>query len=430
MQGESGEGCSELWSPDPGISIDSRLPQSNSPFSGFCYNRRIASAIESLMARKKKNKSKIRVDFRKNRESRVRDQNLTRELIEDDQAAADLDVGERISGKGRIARKRTVVGETDQDGIMRDVDESDCLRGRVLSAVGLNCVVEGPDRERYECTVRRVIRTMARDSRNAVVTGDIVLFQQAGDDYQGVIERVEARTGVLSRGSHRREHVLVANVDQVVIVVSAFDPPLKPTLIDRFLISAEKGGVKSIVCINKVDLTEPAELQPIAGIYARLGYEVVLTSAVDGQGIEQLRELMTDRETVLSGQSGVGKSSLLNAIQPSLDLATSHVSDWSGKGRHTTRRAELMPLEFGGWVADTPGVRQFELWDVAVEEIEGYFIEFRPFVTQCRFPDCTHTHEHDCGVKEAVDHDLISILRYDSYLRLMGVERGARRPDG
>jgi ribosome biogenesis GTPase len=384
------------------------------------------------MARKKKNKnkSKVRVDFRKNREARPRDQNLTREL-NGNELAEDLDVGERISGKGKVSRKRTIINaEAVGDQILREVDESTCLQGRVLSSIGLNSVVEGPGRKKYECTIRRVLRTMARDARNAVVTGDRVLFRQEGDDYQGVIERVEPRTGVLSRGSQRREHIIVSNVDQVVIVVSAFDPPLKPSLVDRFLVSAEKGGVRSIVCINKVDLVNPADLQPIIGIYGRLGYEVVLTSVVDGRGINRLRDLMKDSETVFSGQSGVGKSSLLNEIQPSLKLATSEVSDWSGKGRHTTRRAILMPLEVGGWVADTPGVRQFELWDVIPEEVEGYFIEFRPFVTRCRFPNCSHTHEHDCGVKGAVDQDLISILRYDSYLRIMGVEHGSRRPDG
>lgn len=380
------------------------------------------------MARRKK--KKIRVDFRKNREARRREQNLTRDLAEDE-LAADLDSSERISGKGQIARRRTIVGvEVDGEQVLRQVDESDCLRGRVLSAIGLNCVVEGPERRRYECTVRRVLRTMARDARNAVVTGDEVLFRQEGDDYQGVIERVEPRRGVLSRGSYGREHVIVSNVDQVVIVASAHDPPLKPSLIDRFLVSAEKGEVRSVICVNKIDLANPADLQPIVGIYGRLGYEVVLTSAEDGRGIDQLRDLMVDQETVFAGQSGVGKSSLLNAVQPSLELETSEVSDWSGKGRHTTRRAILMPLEFGGWVADTPGVRQFELWDVMPEEVEGYFIEFRPFVTRCRFPDCSHTHEHACGVKEAVDCDQISILRYDSYLRIMGVEHGARRPDG
>ncbi len=384
------------------------------------------------MARKKKNKnkSKVRVDFRKNREVRPRDQNLTREL-NGDELAGDLDGSERISGKGNVARRRTIIGaEVVGDQVIREVDESACLPGRVLSATGLNSVVEGPERRKYECTIRRVLRTMARDARNAVVAGDRVLFRQEGDDYQGVIERVEPRTGVLSRGSQRREHIIVSNVDQVVIVVSAFDPPLKPSLVDRFLVSAEKGGVRSIVCINKIDLVDPAELQPIIGIYGRLGYDVVLTSTMDGRGISRLRDLMAGCESVFSGQSGVGKSSLLNAVQPSLSLPTSAVSGWTGKGKHTTRRAILMPLEVGGWVADTPGVRQFELWDVIPDEVEGYFIEFRPFVTQCRFPNCSHTHEHSCGVKDAVDRDLISILRYDSYLRIMGVERGARRPDG
>jgi ribosome biogenesis GTPase len=213
--------------------------------------------------------------------------------------------------------------------------------------------------------------------------------------------------------------VIVSNVDQALIVVSAAEPPLKPSLIDRLLISAEKGGVHAVICINKVDLVDPAGLQPIAGVYGRLGYDVVLTSATEAAGVERLRSLLKDRETVVAGQSGVGKSSLLNAVQPGLALNTAEVSRWTQKGRHTTRRAILLELEFGGWVADTPGIRQFELWDVRPEEVEGYFIEFRPFVTLCKFPDCSHTHEEGCGVKRGVEDDLISPLRYESYLRIV-----------
>ena len=375
-----------------------------------------------------KKKRKVRVDFRKNRSKRVRQQNLTRELLSDEDTAADHETGERISGKGSVSRRRTVVTEgTDDESVLRDVDLTACCSGRVLSFIGHECVVADAEGREFLCTIRQVVRTMSREGRNAVVTGDHVQFIPA-EDGTGVIERVEARTGVLSRSSRDREHVIVSNVEQVLIVVSADEPPLKPGLIDRFLISSEKGNVGSIICINKIDLVSPADLQPLVGMYASIGYDVVLTSATDEIGAERLRQLLRNRETVLSGQSGVGKSSLLNLIQPGLGLATSAVSGETGKGRHTTRRAVLLPLEFGGWVADTPGVRQFGLWDVLPEEVEGFFIEFRPFVTQCRFPDCTHTHEHSCGVKTAADSGMIAQARYDSYLRILDEDAGRRNP--
>lgn len=375
------------------------------------------------MAAKKK-KRKIRVAFRKNRQKRSRENDLTRDIREGIDAAADVTSRERFTGKGDLTRRRTIVIEEQGDEVLRDIDKSRCLRGRVLESVGLHSFVRGDDGVLYECTVRRVLRTMARDSRNVVVAGDEVLFLPTGRDDEkgkelGVIEWVAARHGTISRTSHRREHVLVANIDQVLIVVSAAEPKLKPNLVDRFLISAGRGGVQAIVCINKCDLIDPAALQPIAGIYGQLGYEVVLTSAATGTGVSRVKRLLANRQTVVSGQSGVGKSSLLNAIQPELGLRVGQVSLDSGKGRHTTRTARLIELDFGGWVVDTPGVRQFELWDVAPGEVEGYFYEFHPFVALCRFPDCLHTHEDGCGVKQAVRDELISPLRYASYVRIL-----------
>lgn len=382
-------------------------------------------AADRLVIVAKKKKQKLRVAFRKNRQKRPRSGNLTRQIGEDDQVTDEAADGERISGKGELTRHRTVMGveEETADGtrIVLDVDESKCLRGRVISAIGLNCIVRGEDGRQYECTVRRVLRTLFRETRNAVATGDHVLFQPSGDRF-GVIERVDPRRGTISRVSHGREHVIVANVDQIVVVTSAADPELKPGFVDRMLISAEKGGVQAIICINKADLVDTAALQPIIGRYGRIGYEVVLASAKESTGIDRLRVLLKDRETVLTGQSGVGKSSLLNAIQPGLSLPTMEVSDWTRKGRHTTRRADLLELDFGGWVVDTPGIRQLALWDVIREEVEGYFIEFRPFVPLCKFPDCSHTHEDGCGVKLAVDRDLISEDRYFSYVRIYNDE--------
>jgi len=233
---------------------------------------------------------------------------------------------------------------------------------------------------------------------------------------EGMIERVEPRHGVLTRASRRREQVLVANVDQVAIVVSLVEPDLKPHLIDRYLAAAQQGGLKPVLCLNKIDLADATELQPLVGAYAQLGVPVLLTSARTGMGISRLREQLRGRATVFSGQSGVGKSSLLNALQPGLALAVKSVSEVNSKGRHTTTYAQLIKLESGGWVVDTPGLRQLQLWDVRPEEVEGFFSEFRPFVPLCGFPDCTHTHETDCAVKLAVARRQISARRYHSYL--------------
>lgn len=245
-----------------------------------------------------------------------------------------------------------------------------------------------------------------------------MLFRPEGDVHQGVVERVEPRHGVLARQSQGKEHVLVANIDQILVVASAANPELKPNLIDRYLVNAAAHEIPAVICINKLDLVESESLQAIAVMYGQLGYRVVLTSMLDGRGISELRTILTGRETAVSGQSGVGKSSLLNAVDTDLRLTTSDVSESTSKGRHTTRRAHLLPLKSGGWVADTPGIRQFVLWDLGLEEIDGYFTEFRAFIPYCRYPDCSHIHEDQCGVRDAVTAGLIPERRYASYLRM------------
>src|SRR5205085_8566001 len=162
--------------------------------------------------------------------------------------------------------------------------------------------------------------------------------------------------------------------------------------------------------------TDPVAYQPLVGLYSQLGITTYLTSAETGQNVERLREQIRNRQTVFSGQSGVGKSSLLNAIQPGLGLRVREVSEVNNKGKHTTTTAELLRLESGGWVVDTPGIRQFQLWDIIPEEVEGFFPEFRPFVPLCGYPDCTHTHEDRCAIKDAVHRRLITGHRYTSYL--------------
>jgi ribosome biogenesis GTPase len=371
-----------------------------------------------------KKKKKIRVDLRKNRSQPPRPRDWTRNFQEHGYEEEATTSAERVRAKGDISRRRTIVQEESEEttagqeaGDMPAVATDDCLLGRVLSVHGLHSTVETDDGKQYRCAVRRLLRNLVTDERNIVTTGDRVWFRPAGGE-EGFIERVEPRHGVLTRASRNREHVLVANVDQVVFVVSLVEPALKPHLIDRYLASAEMGGIHPVLCLNKSDLVDPALYQPLVGRYNQLGVPAFLTSAETGHGIELLRERLRDRQTVFSGQSGVGKSSLLNALQPGLGLRVREVSEVNSKGRHTTTTSEMIKLDFGGWVIDTPGVRQFDLWNIQSEEVEGLFPEFRPFVPLCAFPDCTHTHEEDCAVKRAVQRRLIPSDRFVSYLGL------------
>jgi ribosome biogenesis GTPase / thiamine phosphate phosphatase len=366
-------------------------------------------------------KRKVRTDFRKNREVRARGKDYSSELAGSD-SPVDAPHGERVSGKGHISRKRTISGaEIVDDGtgahVYLDVDRSVCRLGRVLRVQGLISIVRDESGANFSCATRRILKTLATDQRHVVAAGDIVWFRPEGSD-EGIIESVEPRRGIVSRTSRGRQHVLVANVDQLVIVTSAAEPRIKPNLIDRLLVTAEKAGVRPIICINKVDLIEPADLMPLVGVYAQLGYEVLFVSAIAGIGIDRLRARLSGRESVVTGQSGVGKSSLLNAVESGLHLRVQTVSEETQKGRHTTTTAELIPLSFGGYVVDTPGIRQFQLWDVIPEEVASYFRELRPYVSGCRFPDCTHTHESACAVKDAVTEGWIDTRRYESYVQI------------
>jgi ribosome biogenesis GTPase len=376
-------------------------------------------------------KKKIRADFRKNRTLPGRRTDLTREFLQRDaQDEDDAATSERISGKGELSRKRTVRGSqvepADQADfpIQLDVDESTCRRGRVLSVHGLLSTVQGEDVLLYQCATRRLLKTLSTEQRHVVAVGDRVLLRpvENSESPEGMIVRVEPRRGSICRNVRGRQQVLVANVDQLAIVASAAEPRLKPNLIDRMLVTAEKGKVRPLICINKIDLVDPAELQPLAGVYSQMGYPLLLLSAKTGFGVERFRRALIGRESVVAGQSGVGKSSLLNAVDPGLGLRVRPVSESTEKGCHTTSTAELLPLGRGGYVVDTPGIRQFELWDVIPEEVAGFFRDLRPYVSLCRYPDCTHTHEDDCAVKDAVADGRLDERRYDSYCHLIEEE--------
>jgi ribosome biogenesis GTPase len=366
-------------------------------------------------------KKKIRTELRKQHQGRRRQKDLTRKLARDDRAEDKLVHSERITGKGDLTRKRTVVGvESDPNAagfcVLRDVAGSS-LRGRVLSVHGLSSVVLADDGREFRCAIRGLLKDLSTDLRHVVVAGDIVwLRPEASGD--SLIEQIEPRSHIISRMSKGRQQILVANVDQLVIVTSAAEPNLKPNLIDRFLVEAERMRIEPILCINKIDLVDPADLMPIAGVYGQMGYRVLLVSATTGHGIDRLRRLIAGKESVVAGQSGVGKSSLLNAIEPELGLRVSEVSRENQKGKHTTTVARLIPLKIGGFVVDTPGIRQFQLWDIVPEEVASYYRDIRPYVSHCRFPDCTHTHEASCAVKDAVADGRLDARRYESYCHL------------
>lgn len=367
-------------------------------------------------------KRKIRAEFRKKHESRVRRSDLTREFHRNEEQVENLETTERLSGKGDLTRKRTIIGDdAAKQGsgfdVQMHVDETQCLTGRVLRVHGLASTVRLADGREFRCAVRRLLKNLNTDERFVVAAGDNVWIRPEGTN-EGFIERIEPRTSVVSRTSKGRRHVIVANVEQLVIVASAAEPSIKPNLIDRYLITAEKIGIRPVICINKIDLIDAAKLQTLAGTYGQMGYEVHFVSAATGQGMRRLHQLLQGRESVVSGQSGVGKSSLLNSIEPGLGLRVNAVSQENQKGKHTTTTAVLLPLSIGGYVVDTPGIRQFQLWDVIPVEVAGYFRDLRPYVSLCRFPNCSHTHEIDCAVKHAVADGRIDPRRYESYCHI------------
>lgn len=374
------------------------------------------------MARKKKQK-KIRTQFKHKYDERARKKDLTRDYAADAGNELESEQSERVSGKGNLARKRTVIGETVESDsgteVLLEIDDSRAILGRVLRVHGLISHVESEDGTVYQCVTRKLLKTISTDQRHVVVAGDLVYFLPAASGVpEGQIVRIEPRTGVISRSSKNKRHVIAANVDQVFIVGSAAMPDLKPNLIDRLLITTEQAGIQPIVCINKIDLVDRARFQPFVGVYSQLGYTVLQVSATESWNLEPLRSLLRDKRSVVVGQSGVGKSSLLNAIQPGLALKVAAVSQENQKGKHTTTTASLIKLDFGGYIVDTPGVRQFELWDVVADEVAGFFRELRPFSDLCRFPNCTHTHEQDCQVKNRVADGDLDLRRYESYCRI------------
>ncbi len=242
------------------------------------------------------------------------------------------------------------------------------------------------------------------------------------EDGTAMIEEIEERRSKLSRTAPTPkgvyEQIIIANPDQAGLIFACADPEPRLRMLDRFLIIAEEQNIPALIIVNKIDLIGKRAAKQIFGHYTKLGYEVIYTSAKNMDGIRQLRRLLKGRLTVFAGPSGVGKSSLLNVIQPGLGLQVNEISEATGKGRHTTVVREMFLLEGGGYVADTPGLKALALWDIEPEELDAYFPEIAPLVAGCQFSNCTHLDEPGCAVIRAVEQGKIHPERYESYLRL------------
>jgi len=278
------------------------------------------------------------------------------------------------------------------------------------------------------CRLRGTLKQAPWES-DLIAVGDRVQIMLTKPG-QGVIEEVLPRESALSRqaplpkgkrpiGWTEREQVLVANPDQAVFVFAVREPDPNLRMLDRFLVAAERAEIDTLICANKIDLLgEEEDPRRVFDLYEEIGYPVLYTSALTGEGVNELRGCLRGKLSVLAGPSGAGKSSLLNAMQPGLGLKVREISLAVGKGRHTTIVPELLELEVGGYVADTPGLRSFALWDVVPEELEGLYPEIARFAADCHYPGCSHLHEPGCAVMAAVERGEIYPQRYDSYCLL------------
>lgn len=293
--------------------------------------------------------------------------------------------------------------------------------------------VEIHDGDIIRCQLRGRLKEAAQSADIAAIGDRVHITENAQEDgtdiRTGVIEQVEARHSSLSRarrtsgkrgaGQAEREHILIANADQVVLVFSAAQPAPNLRMLDRMLVAYEASTIeRCLIVFNKVDLEDPSTIDALSAPYAQMGYPLLHTSALQGRGVDVLRERLRDQISVFTGPSGVGKTSLLNQIQPGLARAVRSVSTITQEGTHTTRDSALIKLDVGGYLADTPGIRSLAVWDVEPDELDGYFRDIAAYVDRCKFRDCTHTNEPGCAVRQAVADGAIHRNRYANFLHL------------
>ncbi len=345
----------------------------------------------------------------------------------------EYDYEEHFHGKDRKKwrKERRHAQETDRSKFKKTDQEKKApveidpnwQEGRVVAITGEGIWVETRGK-RILASLKGLFKKEKMEAKNLIAVGDKVRFT---DDFS--IVHIEERTSFLARTdiSGKKEQLIAVNVDQVIIVISVVSPPLKPALVDRYLIAAEKGNIHPIILINKIDLLpegseeEKERYLEFLSVYEKLGLPILSVSTKEGTGLEALKALLKDKTTVFSGQSGVGKSSLLNAAY-GLSLKIGGLAQKTAKGSHTTTTAELLSLPEGGYCVDTPGIRSFGVWKLKREEVTVHFQDFLDY--SCKYPDCLHLTEPDCGVLKAMEKGQISRLRYESYRSLIDEATG------
>ncbi|MGY5846559.1 ribosome small subunit-dependent GTPase A [Salegentibacter sp. HM20] len=311
------------------------------------------------------------------------------------------------------------------------------MKGTVYKSTGSWYLVKTPEGESYDCRIKGKFRIQGIKSTNPVAVGDRVEFDidEKADEVTGVIKKIEERSNYIIRRSvnlSKQTHIIASNIDQVFLLVTLNNPPTFTTFIDRFLVTAEAYGIKAVLLFNKIDTyneDELVEIKYLAALYRAVGYECLGISAKTGKNVDKVKEMMLGKTSMFSGHSGTGKSTLINAIEPSLNLKTSEISDQHKQGQHTTTFAEMFDLSFDARIIDTPGIKGFGVVDIEREELGDFFPEFFKLKQDCKFHNCMHLEEPKCAVKEALEEGEIAWSRYKSYLQILEGEEDNYRTD-
>ena len=311
------------------------------------------------------------------------------------------------------------------------------MKGIVYKSTGSWYTVKAEDGKFYNCRIKGKFRIKGIKNTNPVAVGDYVEFdlEENIDEVIGVIKHIEERENYIIRKSvnlSKQTHIIAANIDVAFLLVTLNNPPTFTTFIDRFLVTAEAYGIKAVLLFNKVDAysqEEKDEILYLMAMYREIGYTCIPISAKSGKNIDQVKELMIDNTSLFSGHSGVGKSTLINRLEPSLELKTSAISEQHLQGQHTTTFAEMFDLSFHARIIDTPGIKGFGIVEIEKEELGDYFPEFFERKSECKFNNCLHVEEPKCAIKEALDEDEISWSRYKSYLQMLEGEDEHYRVD-
>lgn len=297
--------------------------------------------------------------------------------------------------------------------------------GIIIKTTGSLYIVMTDDGKRYECKLKGNFRIKGIRSTNPLSVGDHVQFDYVEDQKIGTITLLENRKNYIIRKStklSKQQHIIAANIDQAVCVVTLAFPRTSTGFIDRFLAVTELYHIPAVIVFNKCDLHDTEakdDVDYLCALYKHVGYKCLVTSAIENIRTEDFKRLLKSKISLLIGHSGVGKSALINTIEPTLNLREGRISDYHEKGKHTTTFTEMLPLSFGGYVIDTPGIKELGMIWLRPEELGGYFPEMRERLPQCRFYNCTHVHEPDCAVKKALEEGYIDPTRYKNYLSML-----------